>query len=780
VSRRRLRVRGQVQGVGFRPYVYRLATELGLAGWVRNDAQGVEIEVAGPAEAVARFEARLPTEAPSLAHLTSIEPVASGTAPLGTEFRILASGGGEMRAEAVPDTGTCPDCLRELFDPTDRRYRYPFINCTQCGPRYTLIRSLPYDRARTSMAEFAQCPACLTEYEQASSRRFHAEPNACPACGPHLAICDGEGAAIDCADVVAETVARLARGEILAIKGLGGFHLACDARHPAAVARLRERKNREEKPFAVMVANAASAGQFAELETDSVRLMELPERPVVLLRKRADCDAALPGIAPGLAWLGVMLPYTPLHALLFHEAAGRTAGLAWLDQAQPLALVMTSANPGGEPLVMDNDEALRRLSGIADAFVMHDRAIVSRCDDSVLRAVAGREPGRAGEQAKPRLQFIRRARGYTPSSIPLAKGGPSVLACGGFLKNTVCFTRGEQAFLSPHIGDLDNAATCAALEETVGHLMGLLDVVPALVAHDLHPDFHSSRFAADFAQARGLPLVAVQHHHAHIAAVMAEHWLEGEVLGLALDGVGLGSDGNSWGGELLRVSARSFQRLGFIRPLMLPGGDKAAREPWRLAASVMHELGRAEEIKHRFPHPAAKAMRMMLASGVHAPPTTSCGRWFDAAVGFAGIKDFAAYEGQAAMLYEGLAEAHGPVPPFAEGYAIGEDGQLDLLPLLARLAGEMESPGFAASLFHGTLALALADWVEWAAARTGLRRVALGGGCFLNHILSRELRTKLETRGLEVFEARLAPPNDGGLSLGQAWIALNRLLAKEM
>jgi hydrogenase maturation protein HypF len=775
-------VRGQVQGVGFRPYVYRLATELGLAGWVRNDAQGVEMEVAGSAEAVERFHARLPAEAPPLAHLTAIEPVASGTEPLGTEFRILASGGGEMGAEAVPDTATCPDCLRELFDPEDRRYRYPFINCTQCGPRYTLIRSLPYDRARTSMADFAQCPACQAEYELPASRRFHAEPNACPACGPRLRLCDAQGAVIDCADVVAESLARLRRGEILAIKGLGGFHLACDARNAAAVARLRERKNREEKPFAVMVANGVSAAEFAEMDADARHLLESPERPVVLLRKRGGCDAALPGIAPGLAWLGVVLPYTPLHALLFHEAAGRPADTAWLDQAQPLALVMTSANPGGEPLVMDNDEALQRLVGIAETFVMHDRTIVSRCDDSVLRAVANLDPpdGAGRLQAMPRFQFIRRARGYTPSPIPLAAGGPAVLACGAFLKNTVCFTRGDQAFLSPHIGDLDNAATCAALEETAGHFMGLLDVAPAVVAHDLHPDFHSSRFAADFAQARGLPLVAVQHHHAHVAAVMAEHRLEGEVLGLALDGVGLGSDGNSWGGELLRVSARAFERLGCFRPLMLPGGDKAAREPWRMAASVMHELGRAEEIKYRFSHPAAKAMRMMLASGVHAPPTTSCGRWFDAAAGLAGVKDFAAYEGQAAMLYEGLAEAHGPVPPQPDGHAIGENGQLDLLPLFARLAGDVESPGFAASLFHGTLALALADWVEWAAARTGLRRVALGGGCFLNHILSRELRTTLQARGLEVFEARLVPPNDGGLSLGQAWIALNRLLAKEM
>ena len=807
--RHRVRVRGQVQGVGFRPFVYRLAGDLGLRGWVRNDGEGVEIEVLGAPEAVAGLVERLPREAPPLARVTAVETREQPLELHDEGFRIVASGSGAMSAEAAPDTGVCDDCLAELFDPADRRHRYPFINCTQCGPRYTLIRGLPYDRPQTSMAAFAQCPSCLGEYEAPADRRFHAEPNACPVCGPGLWLVSAEqigagdsaaltpdpspgargelgGAAREMGvDVIADAVARLRGGEILAIKGLGGFHLACDARNADAVARLRQRKNREEKPFAVMVANAASAGEFAAVDEASLAALESVQRPIVLLRKGPSCDDRLRGVAPGLAWLGVMLPYTPLHHLLFHEAAGRPAGTDWLSEAQPLTLVMTSANPGGEPLVIGNDEALRRLHGIADAFVMHDREIVTRCDDSVVRSgekegaaaasAAGSEPAARASS----LQFIRRARGYTPQAIALAREGPAVLACGGYLKNTVCFSRGAQAFVSQHIGDLDNAATCAALEETVGRLLELLRVEPQVVAHDLHPDFHSSRFAAEFARVRGLPLVPVQHHHAHVAAVMAEHGLEGEVLGLALDGVGLGTDGGVWGGELLRASARHFVRLGHLRELPLPGGDKAAREPWRMAASALHLLGRGGEIKTRFAYPAAKALPLMLKSGVHTPPTSSCGRWFDAAAGLAGIKDMAAFEGQAAMLYEGLAERHGTVAPLPVGHSIGASGELDLLPLLARLADEADA-SFGAALFHATLATALADWVEWAAQREGLRRVALGGGCFLNRVLSRELRALLEARGFEVFEANQVPPNDGGLSLGQAWIAAQRFIHEEI
>jgi hydrogenase maturation protein HypF len=806
-ERRHVRVRGQVQGVGFRPFVYRIATELGLDGWVRNDGEGVEIEVQGAAASLDALLRRLVEDAPPLSHVTAVEARAALFESGARGFSIVASGAGPMRAQATPDVGTCPDCLAELFDPADRRWRYPFVNCTQCGPRYTIIHGLPYDRPQTSMAVFPQCPACLREYTDPVNRRFHAEPNACPVCGPKLALVDFEGVALtpnpapasgrgECSaplstawggvggeDPIAETLSRLARGEILAIKGLGGFHLACDARNAQAVAQLRARKQREEKPFAIMVANLASLAAFVEIGEAERTLLESPLQPIVLLRKRAGCDAVLQGVAPGLAWLGAMLPYTPLQWLLFHEALGRPAGTAWMSQPQPLALVMTSANPGGEPLVIDDDEARRRLAGIADALLIHDRVIVTRCDDSVVRVVRSDEGGVKGAEggspdASPlsphsQVQFIRRARGYTPQAITLAHGGPAVLACGPFLKNTICITRGDQAFVSQHIGDLDNAPTRASLDETVERLLDLLQVEPEVVAHDLHPDFHSSRYAAAFAQARGLPQIAVQHHHAHVAAVLAEHRLEGEVIGLALDGVGLGDDGGTWGGELLRAGAAGYERLGHLRELALPGGDKAAREPWRMAAAALHALGRGGEIRTRFPaQRAAGAIAMMLDGNAHTPPTSSCGRWFDAAAGLAGIRPVAAFEGQAAMLFEGLAEAHGAAAPMANGHALAQDGTLDLLPLLAALADEPDA-GRAAACFHATLAQALADWVEWAGAKSGLRRVALGGGCFLNHVLGRTLRGLLAVRGFEVFEARQVPPNDGGVSLGQAWVAMN-------
>jgi hydrogenase maturation protein HypF len=755
---RRIRVRGQVQGVGFRPFVYRMALELGLVGWVRNDAEGVEIEVQGATEAVDALLSRLRSEAPPLARIAALE---SHEEPLSgaRSFVIEDSRGGAAKTAVAPDTAVCADCLAEQFNPLDRRWRYAFINCTNCGPRYTITRSLPYDRPQTSMAAFKQCPACQREYDAPDNRRFHAQPNACPACGPRLSLCGAEGQAVACEDPLAETLRRLARGEIVAIKGLGGFHLACDARNAAAVARLRARKSREEKPFAVMLANAASAAAFGRVLPLEREALESPERPVVLLRKRVHADETLAGIAPGLEWLGVMLPYAPLHYGLFHEAAGRPAGTAWLGQPQSLALVMTSANPGGEPIVRDNDEALQRLAGIADAFLLHDRDIATRCDDSVLR-LAGSGP-----------QFIRRSRGYTPQAIRLGRSGPSVLALGGFLKNTICLTRGDEAFISQHIGDLDNAPTCKALEETAALMMDLLQIDPEIVAHDLHPDFHSTRFAAGFARSRDLKTVAVQHHHAHIAAVAAEHRCDGPLLGLALDGVGLGEDGAAWGGELLWVEGARFSRVGHLRELQLPGGDRAAREPWRMAAAALHLMGRGGEIEKRFANNASATVAQMLAADFNAPPTSSCGRWFDAAAGLLGVKDIAAFEGQAAMLLEGLADRYGRVEAMDGGFAIDGSGVLDLAPLLARLADESDI-GYAAARFHATLAEALVQWVIGAAAAADVRRVALGGGCFLNRILSGVLRWRLESAGLEVLEARLAPPNDGGLSLGQAWVAM--------
>jgi hydrogenase maturation protein HypF len=766
-ARWRVLVRGVVQGVGFRPFVYRLAQQLRLGGWVRNDGAGVTIEVEGRTSALADFVQRLRSDAPPLARVDAVDLVDQGlTLKVDTGFVILQSGAGPAATAIGPDSAMCSDCVGEMLTPTDRRWRYAFINCTNCGPRYTLTRALPYDRAMTSMAGFAMCPACLAEYRSPADRRFHAEPNACPMCGPHLSLVDAAGAAVD-GDPVAGTLARIRGGEIVAIKGLGGFHLVCDARNATAVATLRARKAREEKPFAVMVANVASAASLAQVSPAEVALLVACERPIVLMRKAPGSDLGLVGVAPGLAWLGVMLPYTPLQLLLFHEAAGRPPDTCWLAASQPLALVMTSANPGGEPLVTGNDEAMVRLAGIADAYLLHDRDIVQRCDDSVLRVVAGAE---AAEEAGS-FQFVRRARGYTPRAIALAAPGPAVLALGGYFKNTVCVARSGEAFVSQHIGDLDNAPTCRALDDAVAHLLAILQVRPALIAHDLHPDIYSTHLAARLAAELDVPTLAVQHHHAHIAAVLAEHCLEAPVIGLALDGVGLGSDGSAWGGELLRVDGARFKRLGRLRRLQLPGGDRAAREPWRMAAAALALAGQGHTIASRFAdEPAAAALAKLLERGLNSPQTSSLGRWFDAAAGLLGVRRRMAFEGQAAMLLEGLAEHYGAVEGDASLYATNAANELDLCALALRLAQESQADRGAA-LFHATLVEALAEWAARAAIAEGLQTVACGGGCFLNAVLARGLRSALKRRGLTMLQARAVPPNDGGLALGQAWVA---------
>ncbi|WP_291994378.1 carbamoyltransferase HypF [Candidatus Accumulibacter sp. ACC003] len=755
-----IRVSGVVQGVGFRPFVWRLAKELGLAGWVRNDSRGVEIEVCGAAAQVQSLIDRLGNDAPPLAKVNTV--VTRDAAPAGHtghDFVIVDSRSGRAATMIAHDTAVCRDCLAEVFEPSSRRWRYAFANCTNCGPRYTISRGLPYDRVRTSLKPFVMCPKCQHEYRQPENRRFHAEANCCPKCGPQLFLLDGEGHPLP-DDPIAGALALLQQGKIVAIKGLGGFHLVCDARNAVAVALLRERKQRDEKPFVVMLANAPSAATFVQMGIGEPGLLTLATRPAILIRKRANCDAALPGVAPGLAWLGVMLPYTPLQFLLFHEAAKRPPGMGWIERAQDLALVMTSANPGGEPLVIGNSEALLRLYGIADAFLMHDREIVNRCDDSVARITSGG------------LQFIRRARGYTPRAIKLPLAGPSVLAVGGWFKNTICVTRGDEAFVSPHIGDLDNAAVCEFLEENVVQMVKMLGVDPAIVAHDLHPDFHSTHFAAECAQRWNVPLLGVQHHHAHAAAILAEHAIQGRTLALALDGVGIGSDGAAWGGELLRVDGERFQRLGSLMPLALPGGDRAAAEPWRMAASALHRLGRGSEIAERFAaQHAAPAVAQMLSGGVNCPPTSSMGRLFDAAAGLLGITQVMAYEGQAAMLLEGLAQRYGDVLPLDMGWEIAGD-RLDLLPLLAVLADEKNAERGAA-VFHATLIAALGDWLR--VLVPGEQVVVGSGGCFLNQVLVRGLRARLSAQGMRIIEARQLPPNDGGLSLGQAWVALQHL-----
>ena len=737
-NRLRIRVRGRVQGVGFRPHVHALARRFGLTGWVLNDPQGVLIEVQGTA--AADLVAALTAEAPPLARIDAVQCETIAPLPGEDSFSIHHSeSGGAVATGIGQDATVCPACLAELFDPADRRYRYAFLNCTHCGPRYTITRRLPYDRPQTAMAGFTLCPDCLSEYQDPTDRRFHAQPTACPACGPRLS------------HPPEDILAALRDGKIVAIKGLGGFHLACDATRADAVERLRRVKQRNGKPFALMVANADSAGRHVRMDADERAVLEGVARPIVLLRWREDAPELAPDIAPGLAWLGVMLPYTPLHYLLFHEAAGRPDGTGWLGEPQELTLVMTSANPGGEPLAIGNDEARERLDGIADLVVDHDRDIIIRADDSVLRKLAGAPA------------FLRRGRGHVPEPIRLARPVPPILAVGGHLKATVCVTRGDEAFLSQHIGDLDNAATLGFLEETVAHLLHILGVEPVAVAHDKHPDFQSTRFA----ERTGLPAIAVQHHHAHVAAVLAEHRVEGPALGLALDGFGLGEDGGSWGGEMLLVDGLRAERLGSLAPLAQPGGDVAARQPWRIAASALMRMGRADEIVPRFGgHGPAEGVQRMIERGINAPLTSSCGRWFDAACGLLGVRAVAGFEGEAPMALESLVRR----PRVAEGTWRIENGELDLTPLLERLLS-ITDVAEGAELFHGTLAAALVDWTLPALRAHGLSRVVLSGGCLMNAVLAEELVAGFRVAGVEALLPRLAPANDGGLSLGQAWIA---------
>lgn len=737
-ARTRIRVRGLVQGVGFRPWVYGLATRLELSGRVCNDEQGVLIEVQGARGA--RFLEELGRNPPPLARIDSVEAHEISPLPGERAFTIDASGhGGRVTVSIGADAGVCEDCLGELFDPRQRRYRYAFLNCTHCGPRYTITRGLPYDRPQTSMAPFQMCEECAREYRDPANRRFHAQPIACPVCGPSLS------------HSIEEIVARLRGKEIVALKGLGGYLLACDARNQAAVTCLRRRKQRDGKPFAVMVANAAAAERLVELGAEELALLTSTRRPIVLARRKE--DGLAPDIAPHLAWLGVMLPSTPLHFLLFHELAGRPDGTRWLQEPQPTTLVMTSANPGGEPLIIDDDEARARLPAIADLVVTHDRGILVRADDSVARVVAGART------------LVRRARGWVPEPLRLAREVPPIVAFGAFLKDTLCFTRGDQAFLSQHLGDLDDPATLAFLEQTLEHLTRTLDVKPVAVAHDLHPDFLSTRKALSL----GLPAFAVQHHHAHVAAVMAEHRRVAPTVGLALDGFGLGSDGGCWGGELLRVDAGGFTRLGHLRELRQPGGDLAARQPWRMAAAALHALGRADEIADRLgAYGASRTLVELLDKGLHAPPTSSCGRLFDAACGLLGVCPNATFEGEAPMRLESLVRR----PEILGGTWRIDQGVLDLLPLLDALVGRPAANG--ADVFHGTLGAALVDWALPAARAEGAT-VALSGGCLLNRTLTELLVEGFTRQGIAVLLPRQAPANDGGLSLGQAWVAAQLL-----
>lgn len=741
-----------MQGVGFRPFVYRLATELGLTGWVCNSSEGVLIEAGSTEERLAHFIRRIREEAPPLAVIVSLEHRALPDDCREDVFTIReSSGSGAHGAHVAPDAALCGDCLRELFDPTNRRFRHPFITCTNCGPRYSIITGIPYDRPNTTMDSFPLCPDCQREYNDPEDRRFHAQPIACPACGPQLRLLDSSGSIIAAQDpAIIAAVELLKAGSILAVKGIGGFHLAVDACNDVAVRRLRERKRRDEKPFAVMAPDLAAARSMAQLSEVEERLLASPESPIVIVRRAPSCRVS-PLIAPGNALLGLMLPYTPIQHLLLHGNAFT-------------ALVMTSANLSDEPIAFQDADALQRLSGIADGFLLHDRPIHMRSDDSVIRVFQDRP------------LFYRRARGYAPRAIRLPFGSPPVLGVGAELKNTICLARGSQAFLSPHIGDLHNDASRDSFRQTIQHLAGLLEVSAEIVACDLHPDYLSSVYAA----ATGLPLIRVQHHHAHLAACMVENGLEGEVVGLIFDGTGYGSDGTIWGGEFLVGGYGSFRRAGHFRQVRLPGGDAAVREPWRMALSFLHTaLGEAAfDIGHpvtRHLHAEARAIfTAMLERGLNSPLTSSCGRLFDALAALLGIRHIVSYDGQAAVELEAVAETVEGDGMYRYTINGGQPLQLDFSDLFTDILVDLDA-GMAAAViarrFHHTVAAAAIDACMRICQANGLGRVVLSGGVFQNRLLSELVYTGLVTRGLQVFTHRLSPPNDGCIALGQAAIA---------
>jgi hydrogenase maturation protein HypF len=771
-----LEVRGVVQGVGFRPFVYRLASDEGLAGFIGNDTGGVTIEIEGSAEGVDAFRRRLQAEAPPLARIDS---VIAREAPIKQEkgFRIVASESHGQVSTGIPaDAATCADCLRELLDPSDRRYRYPFLNCTNCGPRYTITRRIPYDRPQTSMAKFKMCAACQAEYDDPTNRRFHAQPNACPVCGPRVwalrAADEMEIAGGD--EAVKETIERLMAGEILAIKGIGGFHLSGDATNEAAVRRLRERKHRYGKPLAIMVRDLDAARTVCELTAAEEAMLLTAARPILLGRARAGSGIA-PNVAPGIPWLGVFLPYAPLQHLLFADERVK-------------ALVMTSANLSEEPIAIDNEEALARLGKIADAFLMHDREILQRCDDSVMALVDGAP------------QLIRRARGFVPLSVELPAflgEAPPLLAVGGHLKNAFALARGRFAYQSQHLGDLENVTGLDFFRESLDHLMRTFEIEPETVVHDLHPGYLSTNWAKRWAAERGLRTIAVQHHHAHVAGCMAEHGLAGPVIGLSLDGTGYGTDGKIWGGEVLIVrldgaDAASFERFAHLQYVPMPGGEAAIREPWRMAFGALTvagiDAGAVAKLTGTTPE-QARVVEQMIARQLNTPQTSSLGRLFDAVAALVLKRRIVDYEAQAAIELEGIADGEGDDAGRSE-YALelseGEDPdgpnviRTDRMwkTLLTDLRCGEEASRIAAR-FHAGVAEGFINAAASARIERGINCVVLTGGCMHNRRLARLLRRGLEEEGFLVYQHRKTSPGDGGLSYGQAVVGAT-ILAREV
>ncbi|MFD5684880.1 carbamoyltransferase HypF [Streptomyces bacillaris] len=793
--RRHLTVRGAVQGVGFRPFVYTLAEEHGLTGWVTNDADGVRTEVEGPAAAVDAFTEAIGTRAPPLAVVESVEPRPVPVRNDGSGFTIRPSASsGTGRTLIPPDTATCEACLTELADPADRRHRHPFITCTHCGPRFTVVTGLPYDRPRTTMAGFPMCPDCAREYADPADRRFHAQPIACPACGPRLTLRrrPGDPDIRHGEDALAEARRLLAEGAVVAVKGIGGYHLACDAGDPTAVRTLRKRKNRGGKPFAVLADSLETVRRLAHVDDAERALLTGPRKPVVLLRRRASAAPEVAsGVAPGSPDLGVMLPYTPLHRLLL--------GLPG-DPPAPSVLVLTSGNRSGEPIVTDDAEALARLDGLADAWLGHDRPIHVPCDDSVVRICAGAELP------------VRRSRGYAPLPLALPLSVLPALAVGGDLKNTFCAADDRYAWLSAHVGDMDDLATLTAFEKATEHLTDLTTVTPRLLIADRHPGYRSTQWARRTARARGLPLRQVQHHHAHVASTMAEHGLDGTapVIGIAFDGTGYGDDGAVWGGEVLVADYDGFRRFAHLRYVPLPGGDAAVRNPYRMALSHLRAAGlpwsAGLPCTAIAPPGERRLLERQLERGLNCVPTSSMGRLFDAVSSLAGVCHRVEYEAEAAMRLENAAlgapddldddgreraygfilrtepgaeaGAEAPANPGTEPGADAGGPQAPLAadpsPVLAAAAADVLAgvpAPVVARRFHRAVTGLVRDVCAAARRRTGIATVALTGGVFCNALLTEGCSAGLEEDGFTVLRHRKVPPNDGGLALGQLMVA---------
>lgn len=746
-QRLHLRATGIVQGVGFRPTVYRIAQALELGGFVRNEADGVAIEVEGGAAFVARFAHELRR---ALRPPARIDTLATCTLPPTGEnqFRIRASdASANVFTPAIPpDLAPCDACLAEMRDPGNRRRGHAFVSCVGCGPRYSVMRGLPYDRRLTTMASFPLCAECAGEYGDPADRRFHAEPIACPSCGPRLSFRSG-GAVFEGDAALDAALRALRQGAIVAVKGVGGYVLAADATDEDAVARLRERKRRPHKPFAVLVRDLAHAETVGQLDPCAWNALRSSARPIVIVPRKDDAPLA-PSVAPGLRDIGLFLPPSPLQQLL-------------ADRGPPL-LVMTSGNVSDEPIAFRDAEALLRLAAVADAFLLHDRAIERRTDDSVVRPIGG--------HAVP----IRRARGYVPQPVRLATAGPAVLAVGGGGKNTVCLARGRDAWLSAHIGDLDHPEGWAAFRETVVDLQRMLGVSPVVVAHDLHPDLPPTRWA----ERSGLRRIGVQHHHAHLAACLAEHGMEGPALGVIFDGTGYGADGTLWGGEFLVGGLRGFERLAHLVPLPLPGGEAAIRAPWRAALAALHAAGESADLLVAQGERERAAVAGLLRSDVACPRSTGAGRWFDAVAALCGLCSVASYDGQAAMLLEAAA-AREILPPYP--FELQADDQVDLRPTIRAIARDLRHgvyPGAVAARFHETVAAAIDTCCARLLEAGAPRLAVLSGGCFQNRRLTERTAALLTARGFHVLQHRQVPPNDGGLALGQAAIA-SQLLARE-